>query len=252
MTSSSGSRPCDARPAGRSERRADGAPPETSRYAWVGFPPPAARSPAPASWARLRHQRGPDRLRRSSASASWSSGSTSGWIPTSCIPVPYDVLSSGNLLSPLNRPRRARGGGSSCPIHPGGPPSRTAMQVTRVPLGGVLRFPCTVRRQESPRSVQRRVGWERTGRSVLGGAWPRGGSLQSPGNRLRGRNLRAARAHGPPQDPGILPRGMKIPLVSHGLRHSFDTSRVGMPRGNETGKGSWGWNSRLMGTRRCA
>ncbi|HWI74761.1 MAG TPA: response regulator transcription factor [Baekduia sp.] len=62
----------------------------------------------------------------------------------------------------------------------------------------------TVRRQESPRSCNAAWSWERTGRSVLGGAWPRGGSLQSPGNRLRGRN-------GPARSSGFLPVGRKIP-----------------------------------------
>src|SRR3954462_7807417 len=62
------------------------------------------------------------------------------------------------------------------------------MQVTLVPFGACVGFGAPGPPAGEPSTVQRRASWERTGRSVLGGAWPRGGSLQSPGNRLRGRN----------------------------------------------------------------
>src|SRR4051794_595413 len=66
------------------------------------------------------------------------------------------------------------------------------MQVTLVPFGACVGFGAHGPPAGEPSTVQRRASWERTGRSVLGGAWPRGGSLQSPGDRLRGRNQPAA------------------------------------------------------------
>src|SRR3954453_15198766 len=103
------------------------------------------------------------------------------------------------------------------------------MQVTLVPFGACVGFGAHGPPAGEPSTVQRRASWERTGRSVLGGAWPRGGSLQSPGNRLRGRNVRRRSAACPSQDPGILLGGTKIPPVSHPHRHSSVTSWVGMP-----------------------